>query len=793
MNHLVGSSMTRGSTTQTRTFVYNSAGQLTSATNPENGTVSYTYNSDTTLNNRTDAMGQVTVYTYDPLKRITETQIYPAGLSYGEDVCQRVTYGYDAGTYGLGHLTSTQYGAPPPAYPGYMMTTTCAGTASPYAYQESYTYHPAGAVTGKTLAVTTNVPGWYSSTTQSLSLSYSYDSAGQILTAEYPQTNGNRTYTYGFDGMGRPVSMTDDDPAAYGGAGTAWVQNGQFDAAGRVTSLTVATGPEWGPPCWYCFIAKTASYNVNGQLASLNWSYLPPYTSWYDVGLTYSYSATHNNGQITQMADAISGETVSYSYDALKRLTSASSAPISGSTPAAWTQAFQYDGFGNLTSKVLNGGGNAVPSVNAATNRLATPSYDANGNMLTGVGATLTYDERNRLASASPVLGGTEYYGYAPDNKRIYRWAASGAEEFTLYGARGERVGTFGWQTPGSPQYGFVATETDVWFGGQLIGRMGSAGGMVFRDREGTDREGGARYYPYGDEITSTPNDTEKYGTYFRDSFTTLDYADQRYYASSYGRFNTADPYQASAKGANNPSDPVSWNRYAYAGGDPVNRNDSQGLMWTICSGFEGGDDGSFDASCEDGPGGFFPDLWAPPSQPQQIKCSFDGPQYFGPTSTGVTATTGPYSGQSVPGEFMQMVFGFSVTGALDGPYRWSDTQITTSYGVESFVGGGVHTINTSLTESIGQIPALLGTAVGLAGSTAFFNDNPGLVSPVILQSGQVLQVNSAAVVWNFNLQVTVTGADGRKATCPSVQWQAVEVWQGGQFVGGTAGVVNQP
>lgn len=65
-----------------------------------------------------------------------------------------------------------------------------------------------------------------------------------------------------------------------------------------------------------------------------------------------------------------------------------------------------------------------------------------------------------------------------------------------------------------------------------------------------------------------------KFGTYTRDSFTGLDYADQRFYASSYGRFNTADPYRASA-GA---GDPGSWNRYAYVGGDPVNVADPSGL-----------------------------------------------------------------------------------------------------------------------------------------------------------------------------------------------------------------------
>ena len=60
------------------------------------------------------------------------------------------------------------------------------------------------------------------------------------------------------------------------------------------------------------------TYNVNGQLASLGWSGSVTGT------IQYGYSATQNNGQITQMVDGISGETISYQYDALKRLVSAS-------------------------------------------------------------------------------------------------------------------------------------------------------------------------------------------------------------------------------------------------------------------------------------------------------------------------------------------------------------------------------------------------------------------------------------------------------------------------------------
>jgi hypothetical protein len=59
----------------------------------------------------------------------------------------------------------------------------------------------------------------------------------------------------------------------------------------------------------------------------------------------------------------------------------------------------------------------------------------------------------------------------------------------------------------------------------------------------------------------------------------------QRYYASSYGRFNTVDPYAGSA----DPKSPGTWNRYGYTGGDPVNSNDPRGLD-NVC-----GPNGTFD------------------------------------------------------------------------------------------------------------------------------------------------------------------------------------------------------
>ena len=39
--------------------------------------------------------------------------------------------------------------------------------------------------------------------------------------------------------------------------------------------------------------------------------------------MTYAYSATQNNGKITQQTDGTTGETVVYQYDSLNRLASA--------------------------------------------------------------------------------------------------------------------------------------------------------------------------------------------------------------------------------------------------------------------------------------------------------------------------------------------------------------------------------------------------------------------------------------------------------------------------------------
>jgi RHS repeat-associated protein len=107
-------------------------------------------------------------------------------------------------------------------------------------------------------------------------------------------------------------------------------------------------------------------------------------------------------------------------------------------------------------------------------------------------------------------------------------------------------------------------------------------------DRLGSVRlhatNGRSSYQPYGAEVAPTTSDQRtKFATYFRDS-AGLDYAGQRYYSNVTGRFLTPDPADA---GAADPTNPNSWNMYGYAGGDPVNFIDPDGLAPCSSSGFE--------------------------------------------------------------------------------------------------------------------------------------------------------------------------------------------------------------
>jgi RHS repeat-associated protein len=189
--------------------------------------------------------------------------------------------------------------------------------------------------------------------------------------------------------------------------------------------------------------------------------------------------------------------------------------------------------------------------------------------------------------------------------KETWSTPTQAQQEFYFYGVNGQKLVTL--PCTNGDNFSCGAPTYNVYFGGKLVV---SKGVTVVTDRLGSVRANtnGERfaYFPYGEERTNTADNREKFGTYFRDPSSIgpgyQDYADQRYYGVGSGRFYTADPYQASG-GAGEPG---SWNRYAYVGGDPVNRLDPTGAYYCYSDGDDApaGCRAGFGLATPDGAGG---------------------------------------------------------------------------------------------------------------------------------------------------------------------------------------------
>jgi RHS repeat-associated protein len=210
-----------------------------------------------------------------------------------------------------------------------------------------------------------------------------------------------------------------------------------------------------------------------------------------------------------------------------------------------------------------------------------------NGNQIS---TGYAYDAENRLVQTN---AGAAQIGYDAQNKAIWwasftyqnfsTWVING-ESVSMYGIDGKLIGSY------SPQPNWTSSQTPstipfysggqrVYFGKKLVATLDTSGYQipVVQDR----LESVGKYYPFGEQRTTPPPGAyASFATYGRNSATGLDYADQRYYASTFGRFMTADQYQATPTSPSDPNMPASWNRYAYVINDPVNLFDPHGTTY---------------------------------------------------------------------------------------------------------------------------------------------------------------------------------------------------------------------
>jgi RHS repeat-associated protein len=153
-----------------------------------------------------------------------------------------------------------------------------------------------------------------------------------------------------------------------------------------------------------------------------------------------------------------------------------------------------------------------------------------------------------------------------------------------------------------------VSEGTDVYFGGKLIAETDASGQVLApTDRLGTVRGVNTNgtmaqptYYPYGEPKTAGGIDRQQqFATYVRDSTPSAqDYAMQRYYSNVTGRFFSPDRGGVATA---NLKKPGSWNRYAYALGDPANFGDPTGRIAVAEDCGDEGSDCGGDPCDEDG------------------------------------------------------------------------------------------------------------------------------------------------------------------------------------------------
>ncbi len=599
---LAGTSNDNGS--QPQSFTY-AQGQV-SVTNGTSDTTNLYYNEEGLLVKSIDALGNVTLNTYDSnFNLVKVTNAFGESETYTYNAAGEVTSSTDF----LGNTTQFAYTGP---FNKLASMTEANGNTTTYAYNsagdllsttyangtsESFTYNPLGEATSflnanaQPIQYTYNAAGQMTSEkfSDGSEYTYTYDGAGNMLTAT--DATGTITFTYDpvtqmltevaypngtslsftYNAAGQRTSMVDQ---------TGFTVNYAYDPVGRLSGLTDGSGNP----------IVTYTYDPDGRL-SLKTNGNGTYT-------TYQYDA---DGNVLHLVNYAPGGSVNsrfdYSYNALGLETS--EATLDG----AWT--YTYDADGQLVHAVFASTNPDVPSQDLAY------SYDAMGNRITtvinGVNTTYTTNNVNEYTSVGGVAyqydadgnllyDGTNTYTYNALNQLVSVVGPSGTTTYT-YNALGQRVAS----TTNGVTTQYLIDPSGI---GNVVGQYTSDGSLIADYTYGlglasqvtTD---GSYYYDF-DSLRSTVGLSNSTGIYV-DSYRYLPFGEifsssqtvanpfqfigstgiisegdamllmrARNYLPNLGRFAAMDPLGIAAADAD---------LYRYSFNDPVNYVDPLGLF----------------------------------------------------------------------------------------------------------------------------------------------------------------------------------------------------------------------
>ena len=369
------------------TTSYDIRGNKTAMSDPDRGAWSYRTNALGMLVEQTDAKGIVTRMTYDALGRMLTRTDDATGTP------QTATWEYDTATKGIGKLTRT-YNA------GYQAVSSYDSLGRPSSVTET--------IDGTAYTVTTG-----------------YDAYSRPSTLTYPS---------GFAAKNVYAASGHLSEVQYASSGAKLWEATQMDARGNITRFRLGNGAE-----------SIRTHDAeNGRITSIYSTHGGSVVQ----DLTYVFDAV---GNLTQRSDARQGYTEDAVYDNLNRViqvntqTGVAPADTGLYLPASmWNGtstsiAVTYNVLGNITSKtdigtygygetrgacssvtgaVASAGPRAVSSTSGTST--ADYCYDANGNLLSGDGRSVTwtaFGKPERITRGSNTVD----ISYGPDRARYKR------------------------------------------------------------------------------------------------------------------------------------------------------------------------------------------------------------------------------------------------------------------------------------------------------------------------------------------------------------------------------------
>lgn len=525
-------------------YTYDAANQLRSVIqashpNPPQNTTAYTYDNQGNLNASTDANAHATQGTFDALSRLM-TETLPLG--------QNQTRTYDA----AGNLSSlTDFNGKTTTYT-YDSMNRLLSKIPDASFGEptiSFTYTPTGKRASMTDSSGTTTYTYDSQdrlktkSTPQGTLSYSYDAAGNVASMVSSNTNG-LSVAYTYDNLNR-LSTVMDNRLPVGQNTTTYT----YDSASNLATMTYPNG-----------LQSTFTYDSLNRLRATN---------------GYAYQLTPAGSR--QSSTEPGGRTLNWTNDGIYRLTSETITL----DPAGKNGTVNYglDPAGNRLSQA-----STVPGISAGTfgydanDRLATETYDNNGNTLVTGARSFAYDSENRIKSmnsgavtlqhdgdgntvAKTVAGVTTHFLVDDLNPTGY---AQVVEELVNGGVR--QVYTLGVQRLSQNQL-LNSVWTPSFYGYDGFGNtrhLTNAAGAI------TDTYD---YDAWGNAVNVTGTTINPYlyvGEYY-DSDLGLYYLRTRYLNPLSGRFVTRDTYSGDILA------PQSLHKYTYAENDPVNFRDPTG------------------------------------------------------------------------------------------------------------------------------------------------------------------------------------------------------------------------